>query len=209
MLYQLKLIDLNQNLPPADSFLSLREQAFFQTLRFPKRRTEWLGGRFALKTLIAETFSLASLNLVEILPQETGKPKLVVNGKESNLAFSISHSNGYALVAISTSCKCIGIDLEKIEHRIGAWADNFFHPTELIQKDDIFLTKLWTQKEALVKLLGVGLSVGSFDVRCVEGKPQFFGRALDIYKELGICNVLVDSKLDLIDGFVCSIACGQ
>ena len=42
MTYQLEVVDL-QNLPPALSVLSERENAFFQTLKLPKRKTEWLG----------------------------------------------------------------------------------------------------------------------------------------------------------------------
>lgn len=207
MPYQLTVVDLS-GLPPADGILSERERAFYQTLRFPKRRTEWLGGRFALKRLVQEHFPGTELVDVEVLPHESGKPVLLVGGKPCNLAFSITHSRGFAAAAISATYKFLGIDLEKNEHRIDAWAKDFFHPSELTARDDAFLTALWTQKEALVKLLGTGLSLSSYDVRCVDGCPQFFGPALDVYNALGAPEIFVETR-ELIPGFMFSAAYGN
>ena len=204
MPYQLKVVDLS-NLPPADGILSLREKEFYQTLRFPKRRTEWLGGRFALKSLVAEKNVLTDLSQIELLPQPSGKPLLWLNGKEDRLAFSITHSQGYAVAAIACEKALLGIDLEKVEHRIEAWAKEFFHPSELISSEDVFLTSLWTQKEALVKLLGTGLSLNSFDVRCVRGKPSFSGSAKEVYAALGSPQITIKTE-ELIPGFMFSVA---
>lgn len=55
---QLKVVDLNC-LPPAEEILGAKESAFFKTLRFPKRRTEWLGGRLALKDLVQQATGAA------------------------------------------------------------------------------------------------------------------------------------------------------
>ncbi|MGN0025000.1 MAG: 4'-phosphopantetheinyl transferase family protein [Candidatus Avelusimicrobium sp.] len=207
MPYQLKVVDLS-GLPPADGILSERERAFYETLRFPKRRTEWLGGRFALKQLAAEVFGKTDLRQVEVLPHESGKPVLWVGGDPCHLAFSITHSSGYAAAAVSTTNKFLGIDLEKTEHRIEAWAKDFFHPSELTDGSDAFLTALWTQKEALVKLLGTGLSLNSYEVRCVNGIPQFFGSAQDAYSALGAPEISVHT-CELISGFMFSAAYGN
>ena len=129
-MYQLEVTDLT-NLPPADGVLSLQEQTYYQTLRFPKRRNEWLGGRFALKQVVGRILSVSDLTRIEVLPQESGRPKLLVSGKPVKLAHSITHSNGFAVAAASAEEKLIGIDLEKIEHRISAWKTDFFHPSEL------------------------------------------------------------------------------
>ncbi len=204
MPYQLKAVDLS-SLPPADGILSQRERAFYETLRFPKRRTEWLGGRFALKQLVSAFYRLTDLSSVEVLPHASGKPVLQVGGKPCTLAFSITHSRGYAVAAVSSAYEFLGIDLEKTEHRIEAWAKDFFHPSELTAQNDAFLTALWTQKEALVKLLGTGLSLNSYDVRCVNGKPQFFGPALGVYNSLGTPEITVETR-ELLPGFMFSAA---
>ena len=207
MAYQLEVVDL-QTLPPATSVLSERENAFFQTLKLPKRKTEWLGGRLALKRVVSKA-TLVSIQAIEILPHaENGKPQLLIGGKRSMLPFSITHSNGYAVAAIAPQAQYIGIDLEKIAPRINAWKTDFFHPTELTGEGDEFLTTLWTQKEAIVKLLGTGLAINSFEVRCVNGTPQFFGRALQIYQSLGSPAITLETRT-LLEGFAFSVAVGN
>ena len=207
MAYQLEVADLN-SLPPAEKVLGEREQAFFQTLKLPKRRTEWLGGRLALKRLVAAQVRLP-LTQVEVLPHaESGKPQLLIAGQRSTLPFSITHSHGYAVAAIAPTHQYIGIDLEKIAPRMNAWKTDFFHPTELIEDGDAFLTALWTQKEAVVKLLGTGLAINSFDVRCVNGTAQFFNRALQIYQSLGCPAITLETR-PLLEGFAFSVAVGE
>jgi len=202
-----KWVDL-ELLPPSDEFLSEREGAFLQTLKLSKRRNEWLGGRFALKTLVS-TAQQVPLKQVEVLPQkENGKPLLYVSGSENPLPFSITHSHGFAVAAIAPQERFIGIDLEKVAKRIDAWKESFFHPSELTASGDDFLTALWTQKEAAVKLLGTGLAVNSFDVRCVNGEVSFYGRALAVYRQLGCPQITLTTQF-LPAGFAFSIAVGK
>lgn len=205
--YLLEVTNLQQ-LPPAGEVLSEREQAFYTTLKLPKRQTEWLGGRTALKKVVCSLVRLP-IKKIEVLPQEdTGKPQLLLAGEKSTLPFSITHSHGYAVAAVTPTAKYIGIDLEKVAPRIEAWKNDFFHPTELTAQSDDFLTTLWTQKEAVVKLLGTGLAINSFDVRCVNGQVQLFGRAQKIYESLG-CPSITLQNLSLLPGFSFSVAIGK
>ena len=207
MAYQLEVVNL-KSLPPAETVLSEREQAFYQTLKLAKRRTEWLGGKLALKRLVAAQVQLP-LAQIEVLPHaESGKPQLLIAGQRSTLPFSITHSHGYAVAALAPTHKYIGIDLEKIAPRINAWKTDFFHPTELVGQSDEFLTQLWTQKEAVLKLLGTGLAINSFDVRCVNGVAQFFNRALQIYQSLGCPAITLETR-PLLEGFAFSVAIGE
>lgn len=207
MSVEIEVVDL-KILPSGDEILGLRERAFFQTLTLPKRKMEWLGGRLALKKLVSAQ-SGATVKEIEILPQtQSGKPSLQVGGKPYEIPFSITHSHGYAVAAVAPAARYIGIDLEKIVHRMEAWKKDFFHPDELTGEGDAFLTALWTQKEAAVKLLGTGLTVNSFDVRCVQGKIQFFGRAQAVYEQLGAPQITLETS-SLIAGFQFSVAVGK
>lgn len=204
---QLEIVNLDQ-LPPSDSVLSEREQLFLNMLKLPKRKTEWLGGRVALKKAISAIVRV-SVKAVEVLPQEnTGKPQVFIGGEKSALPFSITHSHGFAVAAVAPDDKYVGIDLEKIAPRISAWKQDFFHPSELTADSDEFLTALWTQKEAVVKLLGTGLAINSYDVRCVKGNVQFFNRALQIYQSLGSPKISLQTST-LISGFQFSVASGR
>ncbi len=204
MAYQIEEVDL-QVLPPSTQLLSKREEQFYETLRVAKRKSEFLGGRLALKRLLAVQEQIENLQDIEILPQPSGKPQVVVKEKIFSGAFSITHSHGFAVAAVSRDAVLLGIDLEKIEHRIEAWKTGFFHPDELTGAGDEFLTALWTQKEAVVKLLGTGLMLNSFDVRCVNGDVQFYGRAREIYEELGAPAIQLETS-SLLPGFMFSVA---
>lgn len=83
----------------------------------------------------------------------------------SNLWCSISHSSDTIAVAVS-AYGAIGIDIEMhCSRNIEAMVTEFFHPQEIkefsqlptTEKDDWFYRK-WTQKEAIAKLQGKGIS---------------------------------------------------
>lgn len=207
MAYQLEVIDLN-NLPPAPAVLCENELDFYNRLKIQKRKAEWLGGRFALKKLVAVHTGRALTDFAVLAPGGVGKPTVTVGGKVLTIPFSLTHSNGFAVAAIAPEHKYIGIDLEKTAPRLAAWKTDFFHPTELIQEDDAFLTALWTQKEAIVKLLGAGLTINTKDVRVVGEKPQFFGHALEIYQSLGAPSITLETR-SLLPGFCFSVAVGK
>ena len=204
MAYQLEVIDLT-NLPPVQEVLGEKELDFYNHLKIQKRKTEWLGGRLALKKLVAPHTQHTFKEIEILTPGGVGKPTVCVGGKELQIPFGLTHSNGYAVAAIAPHAQYIGIDLEKISPRLGAWKNNFFHPSELTREDDAFLTTLWTQKEALVKLLGSGLTVNSYDVRVVHNTPQFLGRAQAIYNALGAPQITLQTT-PLIPGFIFSVA---
>ncbi len=205
--YSLEVTAL-QHLPPASSLLSPVECAFYHTLKLPKRRSEWLGGRLALKKLLVARLGGTWADYTLLAPGGVGKPTVVAGGKPLHIPFSLTHSNGFAVAALAPHARYIGIDLEVIAPRIRAWKESFFHPSELTQETDAFLTQLWTQKEALVKLLGSGLSINSFDIRVVGGRPQFVGRALDIYNALGRPQIQLETR-PLRPGFCFSVAVGK
>lgn len=204
---QTQVVDL-QHLPPASEVLCQAELAFYQTLKLPKRKVEWLGGRLALKKLLCAHLGGLLTDFEILVPGGVGKPTIKKEGEEINIPFSITHSNGYAVAALAPNAKYLGIDLEKVAPRISAWKNDFFHPSELTRQDDEFLTTLWTQKEAVVKLLGSGLTINSFDVRVLNAKPHFTGRALEIYKTLSSPQISLQTS-SLIPGFIFSVAIGK
>ena len=93
-----------------------------------------------------------------------GKPRLA--GRE-DLHFSLSHSGHWAVCALSDLP--VGVDVEA-PRCTPAVARRFFHPEELTSEDSVFLTRLWTAKEAFVKSLGRGLTIplDSFLVRLTD-----------------------------------------
>lgn len=100
-----------------------------------------------------------------ILKTDKGKPYL----KDQSVYFNISHTDG--AIAIAFSDNEVGIDIEQKREADVKIARRFFTQNEAeyvensADKTAEFL-KLWTKKEAYIKMLGEGISLGlnTFDV---------------------------------------------
>jgi 4'-phosphopantetheinyl transferase len=157
--------------------------------RFPKprRRAEWMLGRWSTKLLVqawARSVHRVDLALDEIVvaSEENGAPALRFSGDVHLLApvVSLSHCGHFALAALSDEAgACLGVDLERVEARPAAFARDWFSQREmdwlsrLPEGDrDVWITVLWCAREAVVKALGVGLTVSTKDVPCEAMLPN-------------------------------------
>jgi 4'-phosphopantetheinyl transferase len=160
-----------------DGALSEKEAAQYAAFIMEKRRSEWLAGRLAAKTLLAESGGIP-LSGYEVASDLLGRPSC------GGQLISISHSNGWAVAAIKPGSSFLGIDLEKIEQRHPAWYRDYFHTSELPEPDPSEGTRLWAIKEALMKALGLGLMADPLDIRA-DSAIKLAGKTLERYKELG------------------------
>ena len=158
-------------------FLSAVEFKTYQGLRFPKRRHEWLLGRWTAKQLLRH--SLASyeglpLEAISVANDPDGAPYLAVEGEgRLPVSLSISHRAGRAVCALSPAASpSIGVDLEYVETRAPAFVNDFFTAEESARVwacpdplRDTLVTVIWSAKEAVLKALREGLRL---DTRAVE-----------------------------------------
>jgi phosphopantetheinyl transferase len=151
--------------------LHQEEQTGLEGPKTQKRRLEWLGGRLAAKRAIRELLSRSgmkapALNMMKLIPDESGRPvpALVNYDQPLDLHLSISHSHGRVIAAVTANpgVHGIGVDLEKIEPRTNSWARDYFNEEELklantLGAGDLALTMMWSIKEAALKAMGAGL----------------------------------------------------
>ncbi len=173
--------DLDE-LPADQGWLSAAERAFARGLEVPKRRQDWLLGRYVAKRAVAIASGDATGSLAhwEILPASDGAPRVAVDGGVSPVngeadqppAISISHSRGRALCVLTAAGTAPGGDLERIEPRDDAFVDTFFTARERAlvvrapaHRRDLLTTLIWSAKESALKSLRVGLRA---DTRSVE-----------------------------------------
>lgn len=125
--------------------------------KFTDDRRRMVFGEELLRRLICETYGVAESEvLINNLP--SGKPVAEVKGKE--VFVSISHSGDFVAAALSDTP--VGIDLEvKREYKPTVYKALKEEEREYIAKSKDEATafyKIWTAKEAYVKLSGVGLA---------------------------------------------------
>lgn len=167
--------ELGAGHPPG--FLSAFEREMLAELRFPKRRREWLLGRWTAKCLLQRchpAYGSLTPQAITVGNDPDGAPYLSIEG-EGRLAMSlsISHRSDRAFCALSSTLPpAIGADLERVESRDPAFVHDFFTVDEDRRvwacppsRQDTLITVIWSAKESVLKALRHGLRV---DTRSIE-----------------------------------------
>jgi len=173
------LADLINDNEKLEDIFSPDELKMLLAFKFSKRKTEWLGGRLAAKLAFKKKYPVNQLKSIIIKTKDNGAPYIdsissTLNGegidKDVWKHLSISHSGNYAIAGISIYP--VGIDIEEILPRYPALYSIAFTEYEiktinslLSDKKDEYITRLWTAKEALLKLFQTGLNV---DLNTIE-----------------------------------------
>lgn len=138
--------------------------------------------------------------------REDGKPIFI---DRSEVKFSVSHSENWYLAAFCIDSE-VGIDVEVLrqvnvkQERI---AKRFFDPSEqeILKREPADFLKIWTKKEATVKLNGKG--IGGLKSTDEDSKKLYF---TDISERLGeLCNENIAGTLCCEEEFYCDIIRGE
>lgn len=152
------------DLKPAE-YLAPEELTTYNQFKYPKRQSEWLGGRLAAKQAVLrdqkQEETVAARHEWPICPDEYGRPAFKYPGNNQP-GLSISHSHGLALAMTVNGRQC-GLDLQKISMATTRVKEKFCSGEEeqLIASLNLpgnsqanGLTMLWSAKEALRKARG-------------------------------------------------------
>jgi len=162
------------------SLLTEAERRQFRRCRGWKRQVEWLAGRRAAKTAFVRYAR-------SVGRRDTGQPASVLNDRNGapyveyrpDVHLSITHSHGYAMAVVAPFD--IGIDLEKIEQRPLSLTHYFFSEDErrLASRRggdsparDKLITRIWSRKEAVSKVLRRGGSLDFKDLNVVDDEVE-------------------------------------
>ena len=163
-------------LPPGLDWLGERERDAVASLRFERRRGDWLLGRHAAKAAVAAALGVAP-GEVEVLAAAGGAPEAWVGAERAPVALSLSHRAGRALAVVAAGGTAVGCDIEAVEPRSGAFVREWLAPAEQERVaaacDDagraLAANLIWTAKEAAAKLRGEGLRL---NVRTAVATPE-------------------------------------
>lgn len=127
---------------------------------YQKDRTRFIQDRRNLKKILSQYIDCNPSD-VKISYQKKGKPHIT----DKKIEFNVSHSGDLSVYAVSTARK-IGIDIEEIREiaNIDTIMKYFYTKKESdqinrkkgLQRMKEFF-KIWTQKEAIVKMFGMGI----------------------------------------------------
>lgn len=161
-------------LPGSREWLSPREWAYASTLRYTKRRTEFLLRRWTGKQAVASALGWsaapADVARIEVSNRPSGAPYVLLDGAEVDFDISVSDRAGWAVCMVGANLSRVGIDLEIVEDRSSGFIADFLTPPEqeyVVTHDDPHAAAnlLWSAKESALKVLRTGLRR---DTRSVE-----------------------------------------
>ncbi len=155
-----------------------------------KRKREYLSSRLLLKEMAHEI----GLNAAQfqILKDDLGKPHGYY--KHTRFDVSIAHTDYYVLCGLASDFE-IGVDLEPSDRTV---PDNLkkriLHAGEHQILSDVSALRLWTMKEALIKLEGSGLRINMNDIAVNIHNDGGFYAEINNEKIAKICNFKSDKQ---------------
>lgn len=141
-------------------FVQTEKQERILKQKIKQSSDNMLIGEILAKVVIKKTFGI-DIAKQEFNYTEYGKPYLI---NFSDVHFNISHSGEY--VACAVSDKPVGVDIQKIGEYNCDVAKRVCNEKELVQIENSSdkaseFTKLWAQKEAVLKMYGTGITGGN------------------------------------------------
>ena len=167
-------------LPAGTDWLSPGEAATLTGIRLPKRRADWLLGRWTAKCATAlylkRPLQHGSLAQIEIRASASGAPEVFCPDQVEPIQISISHRERVGLCVVAPFGTAIGCDVELIEPHTDAFVADYFTPEERTMiacssscEKQLLISLLWSAKESALKALRAGLR---FDTRSVAVNLQ-------------------------------------
>lgn len=161
----------------ADEFLCGAEWSEFQECRHPGRRSEWLGARICLKSLLLDHGVISDPKQVEVRKSSRGRPQATwqADGTALDGDCSLSHAQSYCVAAWTSRPGCrLGVDIELISARLERVRGVFLARDDEAVRERPALEQLtiwWCLKEAFSKAVGLGLGAGLSEITCRETAP--------------------------------------
>lgn len=151
------------------SWLAPEETARAERFRFERHRRAFVLGRGALRALLGNYLE-ASPAEIRFVYGPQGKPALArdTSDESRSLRFNVSNSGHLAAYVFTTACE-LGVDVEQYRQvrDLNHIADRFFSPAETVEllalpegEREAGFFNCWTRKEAYIKAVGGGLSIG-------------------------------------------------
>jgi len=179
-LVRLSLADTGPVIPAEIPELTPDEVRRAERYLVERPRRQFALTRRAVRRLCSRCLGIAPRDVAFEFTQ-FGKPTVAAAQNPDGLAFNVSHSGEWAVIALGWR-RTLGVDIETVDHRTDfhGLAKRFFSPSEqqqlfalpeALQQAGFY--RVWTGKEAYLKATGLGMSfpLGDFTVAADPRQP--------------------------------------
>jgi 4'-phosphopantetheinyl transferase len=198
---------LSEELPDQNYWSLLNDDEKDRAKKFTRQNLQkkYIQSRGVLRKILASYLNIEPQN-INIKIAEFGKPFLA----ESTLGFNLSHKDNQFIIAVSNN-ENIGIDLEHCRNRdnLSALVEKCFSEVEksywnaLPEKQKIVdFYRFWVRKEAFVKAVGKGISLGLN--QCIVN-PRDATRFLSIPEAYGLATDWKIMEIQLEKDEICAL----
>ena len=192
-----KIGDVKENIYDI-SFLNETEKKEFSTLKYEKRKIEWLSSRKTAKELISQTLNI-ELKDIEIYNDSNRRPYAKIqNYSKYNLKgkdyfnISISHRDKFCACAFNHDFSpYIGIDIERYDDIETNLLSDYLTLEEIryANNNRKKIISIWSKKEAFFKMLGLGLSIDTRDIEIIGKNIKTKGNILNKIEGLNLTKI--------------------
>ncbi len=148
-------------------YLTMNEKIRAEKFKIVEKKNQFIITRSVLRILLSIVMN-KSYKKNDFFYGESGKPSIKELLNNKSIEFNVSHSENYALIAVTLSNK-VGIDIQLMDFHIDHkklskryFSEQEYNELKKVHDDnkcDAFY-RIWTQKESFVKATGYGLKFG-------------------------------------------------
>ncbi|NOQ17211.1 MAG: 4'-phosphopantetheinyl transferase superfamily protein [Methyloprofundus sp.] len=209
--YSLDLLKQQEKQEAYWATLDQREQSIANRFKRPILTERYVFAHGLLRENVAQYVEESAAEL-EFSVTDRGKPFLT---KYPELSFNMSHTeNAWALAVVQTRCQ-LGVDIEYFKQR-DSWA-GLVKKCFAVEEADYWLAlnaeqqgrffyQLWVRKEAFVKAVGQGITLGLDS--CVFN-PKAINQFLRVPKNYALAEDWEVYPLNLADDLLAAVVCNQ
>lgn len=190
--------------------LTTEELAIAERFKYPELKQRYIINHGILRQLLAQYVDELAADIA-IEKAQYGKPFLAAHPE---LSFNMSHTGNILAIAISSQCQ-LGIDVEHYKTR-NTWSGmvkkcfaaeeaDYWHSLNATQQARAFY-QFWVKKEAFVKAVGQGITLG-LD-QCVVN-PDDFTSFLRLPTHAGLVEHWQIYTLDLAENTFSAVVCDK
>jgi len=192
------LVRGESQVPRGHQWLTATEAARASTMRYTKRRNEYLlrryAGKCAVAAVVGHPSDAASLGRIAVLNRVTGAPYVEVDGRTLDMDISLTDRAGWAVCLVGPDLGAVGVDLEIVEPRSDGFVRDFLTPAEReivggasgSDGHDAAANLIWSAKESALKVLRTGLRADTRTVEVVVAEPSSVSRRTSQWQRLSV-----------------------